>query len=125
MVRPTLIVAETEPLAALSVRKLVLESAKFNVLTAHSSEEAVEILNSSPSLVRALVAVADLKQVESLVAKVKQARPELPIIYIAGDHSRLKQADYFVSHHDPHGLVQLCRTLFGDPRRMETDPRGK
>jgi hypothetical protein len=36
---PTLLVAEPEPLEALSVRKLVLENAEFNVLTAHSRRE--------------------------------------------------------------------------------------
>src|SRR3954470_176535 len=48
MVRPTLLVAETEPVSALSVRKLVLETAKFNVLTAHSQEEEIEILGVAP-----------------------------------------------------------------------------
>src|SRR4051812_48605380 len=45
MARPTLLVAEPEPEAALSVRKLVLETAKFNVLTAHSDEETVELFH--------------------------------------------------------------------------------
>ena len=42
--RPTIMVAEPEPLQALSVRKLVLENAKSNVLTAHSTVEAIECL---------------------------------------------------------------------------------
>jgi CheY-like chemotaxis protein len=56
--RPTILVAESEPLQALSVRKLVLESAKFNVLTAHSTEEALDILHMFPN-VNAAVLVMD------------------------------------------------------------------
>ena len=64
MARPTLVVAETEPVAALSVRKLVLETAKFNVLTAHSAAEAAEIFDKAPQIVSALVIVSDLKGAE-------------------------------------------------------------
>jgi hypothetical protein len=39
LTRPTLIVAEPEPEQALSIQKLVLETAKFNVLAAHSGRE--------------------------------------------------------------------------------------
>jgi hypothetical protein len=47
--RPTIIVAEAEPGQALSTRKLVLETAKFNVLTAHSTDEALDIFQSFPN----------------------------------------------------------------------------
>jgi hypothetical protein len=40
MPRPTLLVAESEPVEALSVRKLVLETGEFSLLTAHSFREA-------------------------------------------------------------------------------------
>ncbi|HUR37187.1 MAG TPA: hypothetical protein VM009_05180, partial [Terriglobales bacterium] len=40
--RPIFIVAEPEPDQALSVRKLVIETAKFNVITAHDVDELME-----------------------------------------------------------------------------------
>jgi hypothetical protein len=41
MPRPTILVAEEEPSQALSVRKLVFETAKFNAFTAHSTRQTL------------------------------------------------------------------------------------
>ena len=49
MARATFIVAEPEPEQALSARKLVLETAKFNVITSHSVSETRELLQQFPS----------------------------------------------------------------------------
>lgn len=121
--RPTIVVVETEPLAALSVRKLVLESGKFNVLTAHSAAEALEILDVGAKLVGAAVIVSDVNNSAKLVADFKRLRPDVPMIYASPNGADAKGADHFVSSHDPEGLVQLCRELLGDPRQMETQPR--
>lgn len=123
MMRPTLLVAETEPLAALSVRKLVLETGKYNVLTAHSGEEALEILEHGTELIAAAVIVSDLKGGEALAVECRRLRPAIPIIYASPNLTRIKGADHFVSSHDPEGLVNLCRRLLGDPREIETQPR--
>jgi len=123
MARPTLLVAETEPLAALSTRKLVLETAKFNVLTAHTSAEALEILHAAANVACGGVVADDLKGAESLVSKIRQLRPDMPLIYVSPHSTLIEGADYAVATHDPEGLVQLCRRLFGDPRSMETDQR--
>ncbi len=56
MPRPTLLVAETELDQALSVRKLVLETGKFNVLTAHSTREAIDIFHLFPNISAAVLA---------------------------------------------------------------------
>ena len=55
MPRPTLLVAEPEPSQALSVRKLVLETAKYNVLTAHSSREALDLFHLFPNVSMAVL----------------------------------------------------------------------
>src|SRR5690349_14673320 len=47
--RPALIIVEPNPGEALSVRKLAVETAKFNVLTAHSAEEGIETLDRFPN----------------------------------------------------------------------------
>jgi hypothetical protein len=51
MPRPTVLVTEPEPLQALSVRKSVRETAKFNVLTAHSAREAMELFTLNHNFV--------------------------------------------------------------------------
>src|SRR6185503_18744271 len=55
MPRPTVLVAEPEPPQSLSVRKLVLETAKFNVLTAHSTREALDIFELFPNISAAVL----------------------------------------------------------------------
>jgi len=53
MARPVFLVIEVEQPDGLSTRKLVLETAKYNVLTAHSGKEGIEIAETHP--VQALV----------------------------------------------------------------------
>src|ERR1700678_1020935 len=48
LVRPSFIVAEPEPEQALSSRKLLLETFKFNVITAHSVPETLEMVQLFP-----------------------------------------------------------------------------
>jgi hypothetical protein len=117
MARPTLLVAEVEPGAALSVRKLVLETAKYNVITAHSVDEAVEEFGVAPKLYAALIVTGDLKNASALPVEVKKKRPEMPTIWVAPHHpGRKKGVDYHVPSHEPQKLVDLCRKLLGDPR---------
>ncbi|HEX6906594.1 MAG TPA: response regulator, partial [Terriglobales bacterium] len=42
--------AEPEPDQAISARKLVLETAKFNVITAHSAREALDLCEQFPAI---------------------------------------------------------------------------
>ncbi len=50
MVRPVVVMAEMEPPEDLSARKLVLETGKFNVITAYSIPEALETLATFPKV---------------------------------------------------------------------------
>lgn len=124
MARPTLLVAEKEPAQALSTRKLILETGKFNVLTAHSVHEAVEICEGTP-LLAAMIATADLGSgVEKLVRKTKKLRPELTIICLSPNRTeKMTGADHHLSSHEPEELLELCKKLFGDPRRNHDERR--
>src|SRR3954452_17256792 len=95
MRRPTFIIAEPEPGSALSTRKLVVETAKYNVLTAHSMQEAVEIFRTGGPIVDALIVAHDLEHSDILVKEVKRLKASLLVI------------------------VELCRELFGDPRSLD------
>ncbi len=48
MVRPCFLVIDHEHAGTISTRKLVIESAKLNVLTAFSGEEALAMLKKFP-----------------------------------------------------------------------------
>src|ERR1041384_1230721 len=115
MARPTLLVAEHEPGSALSTRKLVLETGKFNVLTAHSSREADEVFAAGTSLVSALIISHDLKGAEALISKIKKQKKNLPVICLSPSRTaELQGATHHASSHEPQELLDLCRELFGD-----------
>src|ERR1043166_7388249 len=119
MARPTFLVAEVEPGTAISARKLVLETAKFNVVTAHSKNEALEFFNMAPALYSALIITSDLPGASQVIAQIKKAIPDLVAISLSPNRATsLRSADHHCSSHDPQALVDLCRRLFGDPRKI-------
>jgi CheY-like chemotaxis protein len=122
MPRPTLLVAEPEPEQALSVRKLVLETGKFNVLTAHSSREALDIFHLFPK-VSAAILVGDTEINCNDVGKhIKSATNKIPIIYLhASIGGHCASADHHLSSHEPELLLELVRSLLGDPRSTTED----
>jgi len=119
--RPTILVAEPEPHEALSVRKLVLETAKFNVLTAHSTREAIYIFQSFPNISAVIAVEADDIDCEKVTTAIKDAGPKIPAIALSARAGyRCAVADYHVSSHEPEQLLGLVRELLGDPRTLST-----
>jgi len=117
-VRPTFIVAEPEPEQALSSRKLLLETFKFNVVTAHSVEETLDMVKCFPRS-DALIVHCRLPQfdAEKVIKTVKNNAPEMPIIALCPTERELKWADHIVHSHHPQELLELVQRLFGDPRK--------
>ncbi len=122
--RPALLVAEREPDGALSTRKLVLETAKFNVMTAHSLSEAIEMLHLAAPALAALVVTSSLgpeNDCATLAKAFKEAKPNSPVIYLAPSGvERCRWADHNLSSYEPDQLLSLIRDILGDPR---TPPR--
>lgn len=121
-VRPTFIVAEPEPEQALSSRKLLLETFKYNVVTAHSVEETLGELELFPN-VNALILHCGIPgfDAEDLISTVKNTNPELIVIALTPDATRtFRKADHVVHTHDPQALLDLTHALFGDPRKHHT-----
>jgi CheY-like chemotaxis protein len=118
--RPTLLVAEPEPSQALSVRKLVLETSKFNVLTAHSSREALDIFHLFPNISAAVLVGESTIDCDEVASKIKDTTEKVPIIYLHGSvGGRCFCSDHDISSHEPEALLGLVRSLFGDPRKSE------
>jgi hypothetical protein len=118
--------AEVEPPEGLSARKLVLETGKFNVITAYSVQEALDTLAIFPE-VDAVVLHSSICQVEvceQIIGYVKEADPEMLVIALSPNaHTRHKGADYNLSSHEPQELLNLLRSRFGDPRTVQENPR--
>jgi DNA-binding response OmpR family regulator len=118
--RPTILVAEPEPLQALSVRKLVLETAKFNVLTAHSTSEALEEIEKFPAMSAAVLVAEDSLACEQIIESIRTNIPDLPVVVLSPlDGLKIAGADHIISSHAPESLVLLMRELLGDPRTVD------
>jgi DNA-binding NtrC family response regulator len=124
MSRPNFLIAEPEPSESISARKLVLETAKFNVITAYSGREAEELLHQFPN-VSAFIIHSGIDDVpcQALALLAKKLNPEMPVILLATHmgHS-CEGVDHHVSSHSPEDLLELLRELFGDPRPAENQP---
>jgi DNA-binding NtrC family response regulator len=118
MIRPTVIIAEPEPDNALSSRKLVVETAKFNVITAHSTQELRETIEEFPAA-RAVIVHHELlrEKAKEMIDEIKERLPNKPIITLA-PHAQVPLGNYHLGSHDPEELIDLLRKLFGDPRNM-------
>jgi CheY-like chemotaxis protein len=82
MPRPTLLVAEPEPSQALSVRKLVLETAKYNVLTAHSSREALDLFHLFPNVSMAVLVGDEEIDCDAIAKHIRGATDKIPIVFL-------------------------------------------
>ena len=126
MVRPIVLMAEMEPPEGLSARKLVLETGKFNVITAYSVEEAFETLVTFPR-VDVVVLHASLcaeMDCDSVIAEVKKRVPGMAVIALSPAMSQhFKLADHNISSHEPQELLNLLRSRLGDPRLPPEKPQ--
>lgn len=119
MIRPCFLVIDREYAGSISTRKLVIETAKLNVLTAYSGSEAIETLTKFPNLdgVVADTGIEDMP-FEDLVRSLKRIRPNIPVVAIStprsGD-SRL--ADYHLETFEPARLLELLKKL--EPERSQ------
>ncbi len=113
MLRPCFLVIDREYAGSISTRKLVIETAKFNVLTAYSGREAIGMLEAFPA-VSGVVLDGGVKDVphDELVHSLKKIAPQVPIIVIHSYGQELSpEADYHLDSFDPARLLGLLKTL--------------
>jgi DNA-binding NtrC family response regulator len=113
MQRPCFIVVDREHALSLSTRKLVIETAKFNVLTAYTAREALETVKRFPA-VDGMVIDADTQEFScaDFVRAVKQIAPALPIISVSTPAIGIcAEADYHLETFDPARLLALLERL--------------
>ena len=104
--------------SGISSRKLVIETAKFNVITAYNAEEAIETLLAYPAVDGAVVDEhADGLECPDLVARLKQIKPSLTVVAV-GSPGNCGPADYHIEPFNPAKLLQVLQTL--QPRATET-----
>lgn len=121
MARPTLLVAEPEPREALSVRKLVLETAKFNVLTAHSTREALDIFQMFPNISAAVLVGESVVDCGVVADQIKgTVDNKIPVLYLSPRiGAKCNNADYNMDAYEPEKLLDKVRSILGDPRAVD------
>ncbi len=114
--------AEVEPPDGLSARKLVLETGKFNVITAYSVEEALDTLATFPKVHGVVLHSSICKdhECDQVIHEIKKVNPKALIVALAPrDSSKYRAADYTISSYEPQELLNLLRARFGDPRQQQ------
>lgn len=113
MIRPCYLVIDRETSSGISTRKLVIETAKFNVITAYSSGEAIETLEKFPVL-DGVVLDAGMEDMptDDLIARLRQLQPKIAVIVVCTPRSvPCKIADYVLESFDPRKLLALLEKL--------------
>lgn len=113
MVRPCFLVIDREFASSISTRKLVIETAKFNVITAYSGSEALETLQRFPAVSGVVMdASVDDMHHNELVKNLKMIQPDLIVIAISGPGmDRCKGADHQLETFEPVRLLELLKKL--------------
>jgi len=113
MARPCFLVVDREFPGSISTRKLVLETAKFNVITAYSGNEALETMRRFPAI-DGVVMDGEIDDVPSeyLTRELKAMSPRLPVIVIcAPGFADCPSADVQLESFQPAKLLEELRKL--------------
>jgi DNA-binding NtrC family response regulator len=112
--RLVVLMIEVEQPEGVSTRKLVLETARHNVITAYNAAAGIKLLRRFPN-VDVVVVHTEMENVvfEKTVRDLKQVRSDIPVIGITPRGQRdIDGADYMISSHDPQALLQLLAQEF-------------
>jgi response regulator RpfG family c-di-GMP phosphodiesterase len=127
MIRPCFLVVDQEHSGSISTRKLVIETAKFNVITAYTGAEAIQTLNKFPAI-DAVVLDASIRDLpcSDVVKQLKQIQPLMAIIVVGTlGHDFCTGADQYLETFDPAKLLKVLQKL--DPEKtamvLEQDQR--
>jgi DNA-binding response OmpR family regulator len=113
MIRPCFLVIDQEHSGSISTRKLVIETAKLNVITAYSGVEAIQTLRKFPAMDGVVLdaGITDLPCAE-VVKQLKEIQPGVPIVAVGTlGHDFCAGADYYLETFDPAKLLRLLRRL--------------
>ncbi|HEX4322426.1 MAG TPA: response regulator [Acidobacteriaceae bacterium] len=113
MLRPCYLVVDRETSTGISTRKLIIETAKFNVITAYSSKEAIETLRKFPALDGVVTdsGMTDMPCHE-LIAALKKIKPGIEIVVVCTPRqATCDAADHTLESFDPKLLLALLQKL--------------
>jgi len=109
------LIIESERTDGLSTRKLLLESAKHNVVTAYSGKEGVEMYKRFPN-VDAVCIEAELPDLKSsaVAEGIRKLNPKVRIVGLSPRlAARCEWADETIDSHDPNALLEVLEEMGG------------
>ena len=117
MIRPCILVLDPEAPGSISTRKLVIETAKFNVLSTYSGAELLETLRRFPNVDAAVLNVAgpslDQLTCEEISRRIAELSPKLPVIVTSSSGMEVCGPNQTgVRSFDPGSLLETLRQMF-------------
>ncbi len=113
LLRPCFLVIDREYAGSISTRKLVIETAKLNVITSYSGAEALETLAHFPNVSGVVMdgGIIDMPCAE-LARRIKDVQPSLPIVVVAAPgFTECPAADFQLESFEPAKLLELLKSL--------------
>jgi hypothetical protein len=114
IIRLVVLMVEVEQPEGISSRKLILETARHNVLTAYSGDGAANLLQRFPNVDLAIIHTElEGKEFESTVRRLKELRPNLYILALSPvEAGKLEGVDAILPSYDPQELLEFLAKYF-------------
>jgi hypothetical protein len=110
--RPCFLVVDNEFAGSISTRKLVLETAKFNVVTSYTYAEALMTLERFPAVHAVVVSADRAGRAEAFLQQVRKTYPEIKRVVTGELADGDGLADRRVDSFSPEKLLTTLRELF-------------
>jgi hypothetical protein len=116
MIRPCYLVLDREFPGNISTRKLVIETAKLNVITAYDPEEAIETLARFPSVNGVVFNAGRLgMSVDKMIERLRRVVPGITVIVTAATSPRRDtDNEFYIDSLDPAALLECLEKLNRD-----------
>ncbi len=118
--RPCFLVLDNDFPGSISARKLVIESAKLNVITTYSAAEAIETLERFPGVDGVVLDVQlnGHQTCRQVIEKLRDIHRTVPIITVsASGHDPCDGEEYHVSSYDPRQLLTVLEKVQPETRK--------
>jgi CheY-like chemotaxis protein len=118
--RPCFLVVDNQYPGSISTRKLVIETAQLNVITAYSTGEALSTLTRFPG-VNGIVFDTDTPGMpcKQFIERVRELRSDVPIITVSpSGHDPCDGEEYHVSSYEPQALLDQLRHICGKEQKQ-------
>lgn len=113
MIRPCYLVLDREFPGNISTRKLVIETAKLNVITAYDPEEAIATLERFPHVDGVVFNAGSLgMSVERMIERLREIVPGIIVIVTAPTSPRRDtDKEFYIDSLDPKALLDCLEKL--------------